>query len=438
MAFVASACGADPRDNVDAGTSDATQELCGNGIWDVLTTGHMEDCDQGLLNGTPQARCTKQCRNPVGPVPTPTRSVDLGFPIAKLELLDHDTQSRTQIAVTNFDARGVQVFRAALTTPGVNPRPTLTTLMVESAPVALGQLRVDEFSPRLPAWIEVPPGESPHLYYAEIPELGPPVIHEVPYPFSDGTKPEIVGRTHEEAGLLIVDQSATGDRDLLVAVVLVRSPTDVVTYSLRIASPGGTRGMAIDTGVYVDNVEMRNGARQVVQFFDDPGAFVAIDIRLPNPSDPFVRTGAVQLSEVARGSWPFQVVGADKFEKSCPDAKWPAHPVPLAVMTDTGALYIWQFDRGLEPGETFVAPFARAKVGTRNVNASNFHIGALEPDGRYAMFTDGDCRDLRSTAIAPLRGSYTQPWSISRLWTSYLSSFGADWVASADSILYFY
>jgi len=425
VALVAWGCSAPPRDHVDA-SADAEVNLCGNGVidWDGDGDSNMAElCDEGALNGTPEGRCTKQC-NPAEGTPIPsTRLFDVGRPIDRTTpIISYWGDSA--IASTSVGDHGIVVWKSN-PDPGPNP----IELRVQAPAVAVGEIIMWRGGP---AWIEMNPGESPHLYYAELLDSGGAEVHELPYPFPDGTRPEIMRRSYNaDVGVLIVDHNATGE--LLVAMVIARSATEVVTFSKRFAAPAGVRGIAVDTGSYRDRVEQRDGSRQIIVFFDDPGSFVSIDVRFTG--DLYATWGTVEITEAARGPWPYRVIAGDTFWKQC-SAEYGhidsfTHPVPLFVLTDAGDILVWQFDHGLS-GESFVPPFARVTPGTRAISGRyGSSAFVLEPDGTALRFTDGDCRDLRSTAIMPTRVPYTAASTNASL---ALNSDG--YVATAGSVLY--
>ena len=398
IAITAINCSPAPRDGADATPPDAAT-LCGNGRRDVLPTGETEGCDEGAQNGTPQGRCTKQCWPAEGPLRPATFHVDLGPPIAGAAQLF--LGGGFSVATFSHDDGLVRVWQQAPTGPGPNPR----LLQVAAPVVSLASIAVYQG----PAWIEQAAGESPHLYVADYAASDPPTIRELPYPFPEGLQPELVGHTVEDLGLVIVDRSPAGE--LLVAMVIPRSPTDIVTFRQRFAAPAGARGITVDTNTYSNIDDGRSGSRQLVVFFDDPGSFVSIDVRFTQYPDPLATAGTVELTERTRGPWPFHVVSGDLYPKSCPGLGSSVVPWALSVLTDSGDIFLWKFDHGLAAGEVFPRPFAHVSAGTR---ASRHGFGAnsvsvLQPDGTELLFSDGDPCDMDSVALAPSSAAVTVP-----------------------------
>ena len=135
----------------------------------------------------------------------------------------------------------------------------------------------------------------------------------------------------------------------------------------------------------------------MVQFFRDPDTFVAIETR----ADLDYRDQ--QLSEVGRGAWPYPPVAAWAWSghapkgPSCrPEFEW---PFPYAVLLDTGAIVVWQFDRGFATEETF-SPFT-VLDDPRGLLPIHPGLVALFPDGSATFQATSDCEVLQAPALAP-------------------------------------
>jgi hypothetical protein len=336
------------------------------------------------------------------------------------------------LAFTNYDATGVHVIWDLPFTPYfMGIAPPIDDLRVQSAPVALGAVEVGGLANGggiAPIWIEATGSGVPKMYIAIPATSGPPETHEIPYPFSDGTAPSLVVST-EMYSVMVIDQSSVPPNDLLVASVILRSPTDVVTTTLRLPAPGHVRGPPVTANGSTDNVTP--DVRQVVQFFDDTHTFVVIEERQPH-GDPLANSASYQLSEAVRGAWPFRVVDGVDWQEGCNDSGMfinpPEYrfPLPLALLTDTGDIYVWQFTGGVE-GESGLVPFGHVAPGTRwiwrgggGVWAS---LEAVEPDGQMVVLNDSDCQDLRSAALRAQRFPAVAPWATSTEVVG-VSSFG--------------
>ena len=389
-------CSPAPRDGADATPADAA-ELCGNGRLDRLGGTYAEECDEGAHNGTPEGHCTKQCWSAQQSPPVAHRQVDLGPPIAAVGALP----VYAGLSISTFSPEDGQVRVWHEIDPGSGPNPRLLRVAAPVVSLASGSVFQG------PAWIEQASGEPPHLYAADYIAGDPPTIRELDYPFPDGIRPELVGQTPGDPGLLIVDQNLAGE--LLVAMVSARSPTEVATVTLRVPAPPGTRGISVDASFYFDYGHA--GSRRLVVFFDDPGSFVSIDVTYTY--DPAFEFGPHELTELARGSWPFHVVAGDTHPKFCPPGDTPPELRRLvSVLADTGEIYLWPFDHGLAPGEAFPMVFARVSPGTRALRWYGLNgIGVLEADGTLKLFSDGDPCSMWSVALAPSSTVLAEPSS---------------------------
>jgi hypothetical protein len=414
-------CSSTNEASSDAAVGDSAKAICGNGSLDFPsnTPQVWEECDDGALNGTTDSLCTKQCTS--GAVdPWTVLHASLGYPSTRNVQVYMHGQFPVGLAFTGFDDTGVHVI------PAMRPEyfngvvPPLITLKVDSRPVALGVIDPMDAGAVLPIWIESA-SSAPQLrmYYADV-FHGAPEIHEIVYPFPDGTRPSLVV-SRDRVSVMLLDQSSVAPYDLLVALILVRSPTDVVTSTLRIPSPGLVRGVAVES-TENDGIANVQSVEQVVQFFDDTLTFVAIENRVPTPTDPWSLNGSYQLYESGRGRWPFHVVSGTTwfeggFSLGVGDPKY-THPMSLATLTDTGDIYLWQFSSGLD-GESFLAPFGHVAVGTRVMGMADAPwddragLWALEPDGHVVVLKDADGLDLRSGALKPQRFPAGAAWIMS-------------------------
>ncbi len=387
-----------------------------------------EMCDDGARNGTVESLCNKYCVDTdiergrtyshtyIGFTPKAAAAVKFGW-------------GRGGFAFTAFDDRGLVIapdirehdFRPlADATPVVSM--TTVSLPTRSTPVAIGTVLLNE-TVGVPIWVERPLGgdTAPRMYYASVDAALQSTVHELPYPFPDGTQPTLHTSYHDRHGVLLVDQSRTPPYDLLVAMIVVRSPTDVTTSTLRVPAPGRVRGAAVETTTIEDPSVVY--IQRLVQFFEDTGTFVAIVDR-PPPGVPAAEARTYEVKELARGSWPSRVVSGTQWPEGCDEhgreaagytpSRYPefSSPVPLALLTDTGDIYTWRFVEGLE-GEQFVTPFGHVAAGSRVLRTYDVFLSALswEPDGTFVWLADSDCRDLKSTAMKAQRYAGVGPWA---------------------------
>jgi len=372
--------------------------LCGNGTQDIS---NYEVCDEGANNGRPDSYCSKQCESAVRVVPGPlTNYIDLGAPL--LHAISLESNWVTTLGVDG----AVHVWGRFVSGPD-NPK----LWRVSANAVALGRFPPWGFGP---VWIEMSPG--PRLYAVDRREsVQTPT--ELPYPFPDGIRPEILEPADQEDGIVIVDENAAGE--LLIAVLIPTwSSPEVATYTLRVPAPSGQRGVVIDSG-YGRARMWGNGVRNLVVFYDQPGSFVSVNIRYDRFPAGNDASGPLSLSENTRGSWPYRVRSGALLDKSCDsEPYWPfTNPIPIATVTDSGTIFVWQFDRSLPGGETFVLkPFAQVQPGTISLRSNGGGIlDALQPDGRLIRFTDGDCLSLESNALVPVAAPYVPAASNNRL-----------------------
>ena len=413
------ACSAPGRSVPDAAASGS---VCGDGIVEVNEETvdapfADEQCDDGPLNGTPQSHCTKQCRT-VQLQAFPIHSFALGYRVSQAVIVG--VNGRLGWAFLTPDEPGLHVrWRAG--------GPAFI-LQVHSPATAVAQFLVANGA--LAVWTEGPTGTDPavHLYYAEFDDSLQPQIHELPYPFADGTTPWLL-TLDDDSEVIVLDQTAGPSVELLAAVIDPTSPQVTLT-SVRVAAPGAVRGSALPIWLYMrdqvlDPSQAHNYLR-VVQFFDDTLTYVTLEVRLGMavPSTPV-------LSEFARGSWPFHVTGGIPWTKddyhACLSAESDAsvfanaatytHPSPLLVITDSGDLYQWQFDgRPVTSGE--VGPTAWAHVAPHSLITHGYlpssTANILEPDGQALLLADGDCTDPASVALEPFDPPISYPpWTSS-------------------------
>ena len=372
---------------------------CGNGVFEYDLG---ETCDEGAANGTSQSLCTKQCEQ-ASSGEWLIRGVPLDLPAKRYVRVGFWGQSNWGVAYTAFDDAGVHVLRNIGLNQPLDPIP----LKVQAAPVALGALGVG--SSTLPLWVEHA-SDGLHLYMADLPSGAPATINEVPYPFPDGTKPQLFVSEFRFTAML-VDQSAEPPHDLLVAMFMARTPTDITTKTLRVPAPGRVRSLALEHTAWdraADKI-----VQQVVQFFEDTSTFVAFSNITPNV--PCVCD--FDLYESGRGNWPYTVVGGTGWYEggSTPLPPVPAnsHPPPFVTMTDTGDLYIWQFVEGTS-GESFIAPFGHMPTGTGIISAlagSIPGVWGIEPNGKLLLLNDADTVDLRSGSLMPREFAGITPWT---------------------------
>lgn len=426
----ASACSSSHTRPHDAATEDAPAphpdaSLCGNQVLDPN-----EQCDQGLRNGTPQGRCTRQCLDGVYPnaaiqsaTRLPGHKVNEPFRVQ----LNGDTHVVFRDNDAVYLALGLND-----TTIGGSFTPMLLQLRGAAAPTSLGWfITGDTFTdvPRsysFPLWIEQPSSQTSGiqgLYWAHLDTNNTPVIHSLPYPFPDGTGGVIL--TTFDRPAMIVDQSSTPPYDLLVAVVSANCQSGFRFTTARIPSHGMRRGVVAGNRLVLDSVEQSEvdpppQVHRIVQFYEDTHAFSQIDVRPPTTGDLLGLYGQFSIYESATGTWPFDVAGAADWREAMADAPGGdynalSHPNPFAVINTDGSVYIWQFNSSF-PSEGFVAPFAQVSPGTHV--AFTFYradttavLWSLAPDGSVSILNDGDTEDLRSPSLESETLPAISPWA---------------------------
>jgi hypothetical protein len=387
-------CGVPSRERADA-QPPPDGPHCGNGVLEEDPPGLGEECDDGALNGTSQSRCTKQCVPPNTNFwgQAPLRAVPLDHPAKRAVRVELSGETGWGVAFTNYDDTGVHVIRNY----GFNHPLEYVTLRVQGPTVALGAISAGGFASHLlPLWAEEA-GDGFHLYLADVPAGAAPTIHELPYPFVDGTHPQIFA-SRTRAAVLTLDQSSVPPYDLLAALIMVCAPGDVTTKTLRVPAPGRVRTVAVESTEWDDVAS--EFVEQVVQFFDDTSTFVAFANHVP----PVSCEVDFQLYESGRGNWPFKVVAATSWVQGHDPIVTNTHPPPIATMTDTGDVYVWQFVQGVS-GEALVAPFGRMPPGTRVIGTAvggTTGVWGLLPSGRFHLLVSGDRTDIHAGALMPM------------------------------------
>ncbi len=247
---------------------------------------------------------------------------------------------------------------------------------------------------------------APHLYFAEVPSN---TIHELPYPFPDGTGGHMVNT--EGVSSAIVDISAT-THEVLVALITASSVEDVSMTVARFPTLGQVLGTSVAGWDEYDQVT-HAPTLSMLQFFADTREFAMIGFDRLNPTDD-VSTPQYQIIEQSTGSWPLNVVDGDMWIEGPPSSADlhlnPAlseltHPLPFVVLTDTGEIYTWQFDHS-SGTEAIVTPFASVAAGTSMIAVEGYGnpgalLWAFEPDGMLVNLNDANPYDVSSTSLAP-------------------------------------
>jgi hypothetical protein len=165
-----------------------------------------------------------------------------------------------------------------------------------------------------------------------------------------------------------------------------------------VPAPGRVRTVAVESTEWDDVAS--EFVEQVVQFFDDTSTFVAFANHVP----PVSCEVDFQLYESGRGNWPFKVVAATSWVQGHDPIVTNTHPPPIATMTDTGDVYVWQFVQGVS-GEALVAPFGRMPPGTRVIGTAvggTTGVWGLLPSGRFHLLVSGDRTDIHAGALMPM------------------------------------
>ena len=385
---------------------DAGSGSCGDGVVSVGPP-LFEECDLGSANGTAGTNCTRECllARPVvdhffktGLDRTPSSAVRTVSWITGYGGFAYLDSTENQIGIVgqyiSADEHSPTVFVS-----GTSPIKTLGTIGTPSGIV--------------PAWVERDVTDLLHLFYAEISTTGPIVVHELPYPFPDGSNPRmLVDDTGIRFASVLMDQSK-GAADLLVAVLTLNSDGDLNASTARFAAPSPSPG-------YANATTYSSGSRsdqQIVQFFTDPGAFVAIDTIASDM--PPTLSSTYSILESGRGAWPFKVIDATRWGEGGPQTNCPPQNQvipPLAMLTETGDVYIWPFPE-IAKSEMYFTPYATFAPGTSMIfgQAGGAVLGllAIEPDGSQAIALDSDCEDSLSPSLGVQRSPGLAPWSSS-------------------------
>lgn len=398
-----------PQRTPDAGSADASvAALCGNGVLD-----DGEWCDDGSRTGTSESLCSKQC-GVARYVPGNWPSIPLDQAPQHITRVKFPTHAYSGVAYSDFATTGVHVMpETGSPYWQTGAMPPVVILPTTTPPVALGSLQ------RLPIWIEN--GATAHsfrMFYGDLGVNDTPMVREVPYPFPAGTRPQLI-ESSPAVSAVLVDQDPAPPHDLLVAIIVLRADSTIATTTFRANAPAGGVGV-VGTTTWFTDMNADVWEQQLVVFFDNPGSFVSLRIALPyqdlqlgNPASTYA------VSEIARGTWPFHVLGAAFFNELCtgsspnepPQDPMLRHPLPMAVLTSDGDIVVWQFTHGLESGETFASPYASPGPTARTMGWLQMNdvygVWALGTDGKLEMFGDSDCTRLDSPALAPIEFDFS-------------------------------
>jgi hypothetical protein len=213
----------------------------------------------------------------------------------------------------------------------------------------------------------------------------------------------------------LIDQSLA-THDLRIAVVYVAGPASVNSITFSVAAPGVSLGttMSATFSDAVQNDPSLVTTTQIVQFFDDTKTFVsvAIDAQI----DALMYLTSYSFREVGRGNWPYNTIsGTGWIEQCMSGAMSPAltHPLPFAVLTDTGDIYLWQFDAGVD-GETIPPELGHVEPGSQTIQSLSFNATALgvyvvQPSGNLVELADSNCMMLGSSSLQPQLYNFGNP-----------------------------
>lgn len=411
------ACGAMPRPAGADGALDGASSQCGNG---TIESELGEQCDDGSGTASGSSLCTKQCldahaihhpRSHFHVPNTPTRVVPITTPDSfSVAYLAEESPLVQLVRQTNAYTRADQVETIGSTAPVT----------------ALADLQID--SNTHPIWIESD-GSSQRMFFAEIDQSNPPIIHEIPYPFQDGEHGVLTAVSLHATYLF--DQSNVPPYDLLVAAVVTRSISDIAVFTARFPAPGRKRGVLINSGFGADPTEgVTRLDYQAIQFFDDNNSYITIQ------SHPGDNTDAAILGlntpyaflEMGRGAVPFHVVDGDRWIELSGGSQSPSvspqneHPMPVVVAADDGGIYVFRPDGTpiSEDGEGFVlryatappSPFVLSINGTFGGSPGNAlsNLWLLGADGVEHYFEDSSQDDIASPSLAPQSFPATGAW----------------------------
>lgn len=389
-------CSATPRGNseLDAGAG----SNCGNGRIDPVRLGPdvwgEEQCDDGENTGSEQSLCSKQCIS--GAVSFPSyRRIRLSHTPVSSVMVRFPDEAAPGLLYVDAEATFIRVVKTVSGTvlSGSEP-PNEISIPAIGQVVAVSAARVDTgfFAP---IWIERHLDRTFHLYAMEWPSSGVPVAHEVLYPLSNGTSPRMAAMRSFDA-LAIVDVDA-GTGEIQVATVRISRDWVAASSSRRLSAAGRSLGHLAENSMSNVN-DPAVSYTQLVQFFEDTGSFVSIEIR-----------DSSQIMEVARGSFPTKVLSSARWDglAVCYPAlpaedQW---PYPIAVLDQLGDIYVSQFRGDLTPDEFYV-PFAHVQPGSSAMNEYSKDVAGLyvlEASGQRVVLTLSDCGNLRARTLLPQR-----------------------------------
>lgn len=401
VVFVAAALalvGCAPPDRAQDADVDASTPpdgpRCGDGVVDP----HFEFCDEGPLNGTPQGHCSRQCAPGTFIWGSPWWAHRLSLSAAPI--------LSEQILFPNAEGSGLAFV--------AEPRDAIHLIREISAVIYQGQPYEERVIPAMgkvtslasavvaeygscPFWIEQAADGAQHLFFAEWPADAEPIVHEVAYPFPEGTHASLSSSTGFHM-LTVVDVSHT--QELFVGTLRFDAFPDIALQQRRFAAPIGDPDYVATTTFADPRVEeMDDFSQIIVQFFTNPTSFVSVHI------DGTVASHTIE--ELGRGAWPYRVVAAQQWIGNWIGECGPIPierlwPFPFITLSDGGDLVIWQFDRPWGNGE--IDPiFAHVEPLPRAIQTVSRGILAYMPNGDGIYYTISDCTNLQAPALAPQR-----------------------------------
>lgn len=400
-----SGCSPPERALQDAPVPDAPAKLCGNGVVDPTGleesqgsfSNAPEACDDGELNGSKQSLCSRHCYANPPFVPSIPYYANLGAAPKTIHWIELSGVSSYGYVYSNTANEGPFAIRelpgSAFTPDGSVPAPPSVALSQGGVLLDVGTVRLhpSQFGARLPVWIERV-GVEQKLYIATLAGANEPGVHQIEYPFADGVGGRLTNGQGPE--VVIVDQSTQPPYDLLVAVVSVRSPSDVHTKTWRFPSPGTQRGALVHAGL----TPRRPHDRQLIQFFPASQRYVLLDVDVPE-NDRWAEVTDYEINLTSVGQWPYTVASGIEWYERLPENR-----TPVALLTATGDIYTWDFSTGPNEQE-LIEPFGTVAPGSgiADIRAGVEMIWALQPDGGPDVFlTDSDYFDARSPSLRPL------------------------------------
>lgn len=419
------ACGQPRPSSTPDAAPDAPAPFCGDG---VLLNG--EQCDQGPITGTPQSTCTKQCRSIAscmyagaiamhriaGNMPNPARQ------LVDWQLNNGYTEA---VAFTGSGDEPLHVGVPYTQAFSETEAPRYIPLQLHAPASSVTRLWTPSADPNYaydvtyPLWVEraIPNVGGPWLVYATFDASLTPTYTEIPYPFPDGEG----GQLHIEPGQmpLLVDYSAV-THELLIAVIVADRAGSIRVLRSRLPAPGTHRGVLAAVPVKMGGFSSPVTG-DYVQFFDDNETFQLFRIDSPT-GDPLDPTAQYAAFEVAHGSWPMHVTDAtywlEGWDALDPPTHNPAYlnPYPTALVTDTGDVYIWQFDHA-PSGELPVIPYGHVPPGSHVPSWPGYPgcipraLTLYSPDGNQIYLHDSDDNDVASSALLPEVAPAFSPWT---------------------------